>query len=369
MITRGTDSQNLLGFQNQNQAMLLLQSLQGFSGSSSVEGLKAPRFEQWIRSFESILEIASWDEERKVKLLSSKLTGIAAEALDDYVRSGKTTYSTIKLRLMERFHGHETRLMYSQEYKNCRMQPSELAIEYACRLKKLFYLTFPLTDADKANTDTLNKLEEVLKDKFVDGLSFEIRHRVRDKSFKTFDELVKYTSNKSSYYEDEKKDKEERKRIANIYDNESGRDRQQVALVEEIRAIRSEIQAIQMGNNGYPSQRHQIGQAAHLKSLDTKGNNQTNMQQQRGIQGTSGYNQGFNGNGSQLEQQGKCEFCGIWNHGKEACRKYAKTFVTCFTCNGKGHYSWECQLKDGQGNGQGGRAQGDSQQLRRQGEN
>ena len=127
-----------------------------------------------------------------------------------------------------------------------------------------------------------------MKDKFVDGLSFEIRHRVRDKSFKTFDELVKYTSNKSSYYEDEKKDKEERKRIANIYDNESGRDRQQVALVEEIRAIRSEIQAIQMGNIGYPSQRHQIGQAAHLKSLDTKGNNQTNMQQNEVSRGRAG---------------------------------------------------------------------------------
>ena len=143
IITGGTDSQNLLGIQNQNQAMLLLQSLQGFSGSSSVEGLKAPRFEQWIRCFESILEIASWDEERKVKLLSSKLTGIAAEALDDYVRSGKTTYSTIKLRFMERFHGHETRLMYSQEYKNCRMQPSELAIEYACRLKNSSISLFP----------------------------------------------------------------------------------------------------------------------------------------------------------------------------------------------------------------------------------
>ena len=67
------------------------------------------------------------------------------------------------------------------------MQPSELPIEYACRLKKLFYFTYPLSEANKANMDTLTKLEEVLKDKFVDGLPLEIR-QVRDKTFKTFDE-------------------------------------------------------------------------------------------------------------------------------------------------------------------------------------
>ena len=139
---------------NMNQAMLLLQSLQGFSGASSVDGLKAPRFEQWIRSFESILDIASWEDGKKIKLLSSKLTNLAAEALDDFLRSGSESYAKIKISLMERFHGHETRLMYSSEYKTCRMQPSELPIDYACRLKKLFYFTFPLSESNKANTDT-----------------------------------------------------------------------------------------------------------------------------------------------------------------------------------------------------------------------
>ena len=137
--------------------------------------------------------------------------GLAAEALDDYVRAGKKTYTQIKSCLMGRFHGHETRLMYSSEYKSCRMQPSELPIEYACRLKKLFYLAFPLTEENKASTDTMNKLEEVLKGKFVEGLPLEIRHKVRDKTFKTFDELVKFTGRKASNFEDEKKDKEERR--------------------------------------------------------------------------------------------------------------------------------------------------------------
>ena len=104
-----------------NQAMLLLPSLQGFSRASSVDGLKASRFEQWIRSFESILDIACCDDSKRIKLLSSKLTNLSAEALDDYLRSVSKSYAEIKKSLMERFHGHETRLMNSAEYKTCRM--------------------------------------------------------------------------------------------------------------------------------------------------------------------------------------------------------------------------------------------------------
>jgi hypothetical protein len=153
------------------------------------------------------------------------------------------------------------------------MQPSELPIEYACRLKKWFYLAFPLTE-NKASTDTMNKLEEVLKDKFVEGLPLEIRHKVRDKTFKTFDELVKFTGRKASNFEDEKKYKEERRRIAMIHSEYTLQEQPSIALVQVISTLTSELQnmknqvaVIQQRNDG-PSQRHLMGQAAHLKNLE-----------------------------------------------------------------------------------------------------
>ena len=126
-----------LEVQQQQQAISLLQNLQSFSGTSTIDGLKAPRFEQWIRNFESILDIAKWDETRKVRLLASKLTSLAAEALDDFTqsRTGSVGYAAVTKHLMERFHGNETREMYVKECKTCRRQPSETVSDYACRLK------------------------------------------------------------------------------------------------------------------------------------------------------------------------------------------------------------------------------------------
>ena len=145
---------------------------------------------------------------------------------------------------MERFHRHETRLMYSSEYKTCRIQPSELPIDYACRLKKPFYFTFSLSETNKANTDTLNKLDEVLKDKFVDGLPLEIRHKVRDKTFNTFDELVKFTGRKVSNFEEEKNDRDERKRIANIYGEVAIQAQPSLVMVNEMKVMASQLQEV-----------------------------------------------------------------------------------------------------------------------------
>ena len=326
------------------------------SGASSVDGLKAPRFEQWIRSFESILDIASWEDGKKIKLLSSKLTNLAAEALDDFLRSGSKSYAEIKISLMERFHGHETRLMYSSEYKTCRMQPSELPIDYACRLKKLFYFTFPLSESNKANTDTLNKLEEVLKDKFVDGLPLEIRHKVRDKTFETFDDLVKFTGRKVSNFEEEKIDREERKRIANIYGEVAVQAQPSVSMVNEMKAMASQIQEVgnqvavigQRQNNHYDfiSQRQFIGQAAHSNnpvgsSADRQNQNQ---KQQNGAFRTQNSNQqsGVGGFAKTRYNPEKCDFCSINGHFKEDCRRFILSTKRCFSCNLLGHLSYSC---------------------------
>ena len=53
--------------------------------------------------FESIFDIASWEDGKKIKLLQSKLKNLAAEALDDCLRSGRKSYAEIKISLMERF--------------------------------------------------------------------------------------------------------------------------------------------------------------------------------------------------------------------------------------------------------------------------
>ena len=65
-----SDFLKILGSQQENQTMNLIINLPSFSGNSSLRGISGTRFEMWIRTFESILEMANFEDRRKVKILS-----------------------------------------------------------------------------------------------------------------------------------------------------------------------------------------------------------------------------------------------------------------------------------------------------------
>ena len=189
-----TDLLRIFGSQQDNQTMVLLQNITPFSGASPLKGSSNPRFETWIRTFESIVDMGNFDDAKKIKLLSSKFTNVAAETLDDFIKSRPNngiTYAAAKEHLMQRFHGTETRELYEKEYRSCVKQPSESILDYAHRLKKIFKHVYPLTDYQRNIPDVINMQEQMLKDKFTSGLPIKLREKVKFKSFATFEDLIK----------------------------------------------------------------------------------------------------------------------------------------------------------------------------------
>ena len=188
------DLLRIFGSQQDNQTMVLLQNITPFSGASPLKGSSNPRFETWIRTFESIVDMGNFDDAKKIKLLSSKFTNVAAETLDDFIKSRPNngiTYAAAKEHLMQRFHGTETRELYEKEYRSCIKQPSESILDYAHRLKKIFKHVYPLTDYQRNIPDVINMQEQMLKDKFTSGLPIKLREKVKFKTFATFEDLIK----------------------------------------------------------------------------------------------------------------------------------------------------------------------------------
>jgi hypothetical protein len=163
---------SILGDQQKSQTLTLLQGLAPFSGNSIVKGPNAQRFEIWIRTFEAIISMASWDSQKEINLLASKLIGIAAEALDDFLNSHseeELTYENAKAHLMNHFHGTETREMYEKEYRKCLREAGESILDYAHRLNRNFQHTYPIPDEQRASPDVIALRDQLLKDKFFSG--------------------------------------------------------------------------------------------------------------------------------------------------------------------------------------------------------
>ena len=236
------------------------------------------------------------------------------------------------------------------------MQPSELPIEYACRLKKLFYLTYPLSERNKANMDTLRKLEEVLKDKCVDGLPLEIRHKVRDKTFKTFDELVQFTGRKASNHEEERKEKNEIRRIADIHSEYRTDDKSMAALVQELNILSSQIHELdkqvaatqrrQEFSNGEPHKVHFQGQQPQQLGY-ARGNGYIQNNFQNNQRGSQQPGRLMNSDTRYYPEQ--CGFCGTYGHHKEDCNKLVQKERFCFKCNLPGNMNYDCSSRNAQG--------------------
>ena len=110
-------------------------------------------------------------------------------------------------------------------------------------------------------------------------------------------------------------------------------DQPSIALVQAISTLTSELQnmknqaaVIQQRNDG-PSQRHLMGQAAHLKNLEG-GQQGVAYNRQSGYMGGNrnnnqgGSQQGLNRSGTRYNP-GQCGFCGILGHFKDDCKKLA----------------------------------------------
>ena len=194
----------------QTQALTLMNNLPTFA-ESSIEN----RFEDWIDQFISCIATADFDEHRKILILASKLRGPAADTLKQLKRehpSRARSFEKIIETLIKRFHGNETHNYYADAYKRCVRLDGEAVRDYAGRVTKLFQHTYPEMVGEETTALT-DVIATMLMDKFKAGLQSELRKKIINKKFKTFEDMIEYVE---GYVNEEKEYVEEIQNKAHI---------------------------------------------------------------------------------------------------------------------------------------------------------
>ncbi|KAK4013572.1 hypothetical protein OUZ56_026125 [Daphnia magna] len=152
---------------------------------------RSGRFDDWLAHLESVLALGDFEESRKIILLRSKLYGEAADEFDNFKLENPISaqiYDRVKERLIKLFHSTETRSKQSVEFHNMQREPEENMRRYANRIRKAFHLAYPIKSTiDKA---TAFSREQIMMDRFLEGLSFDVQTRLKYKEFETFEKLI-----------------------------------------------------------------------------------------------------------------------------------------------------------------------------------
>ncbi|XP_045032247.1 uncharacterized protein LOC116928399, partial [Daphnia magna] len=156
-----------------------------------VDRERSGRFDDWLAHLESVLVLGDFEESRKIILLRSKLYGEAADEFDNFKLENPISaqiYDRVKERLIKLFHSTETRSKQSVEFHNMQREPEENMRRYANRIRKAFHLAYPIKSTiDKA---TAFSREQIMMDRFLEGLSFDVQTRLKYKEFATFEKLI-----------------------------------------------------------------------------------------------------------------------------------------------------------------------------------
>ncbi|KAK4028173.1 hypothetical protein OUZ56_017433 [Daphnia magna] len=83
---------------------------------------------------------------------------------------------------------NKTRCKQSVEFHNMQREPEENMRRYANRIRKAFHLAYPIKSTiDKA---TAFSREQIMMDRFLEGLSFDVQTRLNYKEFAIFEKLI-----------------------------------------------------------------------------------------------------------------------------------------------------------------------------------
>jgi hypothetical protein len=307
--------------QQQQQTISLLAPVVPFSGNGST------RFEDWIKHFESVLNTAEWEEDRKIALLCSKLTHLAMDCVENFRQSNPIavkSYKRVKQCLQERFHGSENRVQYCTEFKNCVHMPGESIRDYECRLQKLFLFAYPL-NPKQISKELTEMREKMLMDKFIDGLSPELRLRVKYKEFKSIGLLVKATEQYAASLEETNRDRQNRE-FVNAVTNRVPQNSS------------SELQTLIQANQKMMTEMMSQTNSA-IENLCSAFKKSTNVNTRPGYNKATGWNNGGYAN----QQQGRpyCDYCKMQGHTRARCRRDPDN-QNCYRCGRPGHFSREC---------------------------
>ena len=300
----------------QKIAITLIATVPSFSGKGTT------RFETWIKHFDTQLDTADFDEEKKVRLLLSKLTNDALEcALGFRERNpiSAKSYENMKNCLFQRFHGNETRVQYVTEFQNCTRLAGESLRDFACRLQKLFAHAYPMMKGMPTGPEVL------LMDKFICGLPRKLQNDLKHKEYPSFEALIKKAEARLACYDDQFDDT-----IANI---------------NAVSAYQTQpiIHSVQPSPND----------AGHKGVIDAVSQLCSIVQQNMSIQTEELQKMRKQGSHQQVKfsdqnksrpQQEYCAFHGCWtNHHTGNCwTRERQQNYTCDICNERGHNHMYC---------------------------
>lgn len=303
----------------QSQAMQALISVAIFCDKET-----SGRFDNWIAHLESALDLGDFEEGRKLQLLRSKLYGEAAEEFDTFkldspIRSA--SYKEVKARLMKLFHSTETRSQRSVEFHNMCREPEENMRRYANRMRKAFYLAYPL--AGKNDPSTTASREQMLMDRFIEGLQPELQSRLKHKEFGSFEKLI----DKAELLAMAMEEAQTRSRIQAVYAaREEGSTNPGLAqIVEALERLNEKIEKkaathAEELQNSLALMKQQLSQPQVRFSLPNY------VQQPQAFRRAAVF----------------CEFHNTWtNHTEENCHtKKSMINDTCHVCHQKGHRAY-----------------------------
>ncbi|KAK4017506.1 hypothetical protein OUZ56_032919 [Daphnia magna] len=97
------------------------------------------RFDDWAVHLEATLDLANFEEARKLRLMRLKLYGETVEEFDNFKLDNPIRvkeYSAVKERLLKLFHSTKTSSQRSVEFHNMKREPEENMRRYANRIRK-----------------------------------------------------------------------------------------------------------------------------------------------------------------------------------------------------------------------------------------
>ena len=171
MCTAATSAvADLASLKKGQQALTMLLQFPSFFGSPAV------RFNRWIRQFEIVVALSSWNKAEKIAMLTTKMTDKAYDILQNILDTQIADYEAIRRLLHSRFHGSENEDYYRKKFDKCDRRPNESVLDFGYRLQSIFQRAYPpqpnSSAADKAIT------LQFLRQKFLQGLGSDLRYKI-----------------------------------------------------------------------------------------------------------------------------------------------------------------------------------------------
>jgi hypothetical protein len=170
-------------YNNLVDAVNYLAEIPTFSGNSS-----SLPIDEWLNKFNSISQCATWDDDRKLQILPSKLTNIAFDFYQQLLRTNPQTINTfdnLARQLKNRFNDPTTQETYLNRFHTAYKLPSESLRDFAQRLEKLFYKSFP-----RGQNAPDPQADYQLRIRFISGLEPRLQRYVRSSNSTTLQEAL-----------------------------------------------------------------------------------------------------------------------------------------------------------------------------------